>query len=184
MLHVLSLDVLLKADQGLTGIRALLELDVLRRDKHPLLPGKDDSPVVVLAVVEVDHQLLLGLVDRACEGLQDQGHLQLVAARQHDLGVDDMQDVLRVLSSGGVVKTLDFIEGRVPPSRLIAGTQLSVSAGDLEMGVLHSCLVQMLLVKLQQSGLVQVEHADALTDSNGALLLPREDSVHETHLAQ
>lgn len=95
-----------------------------------------------------------------------------------------MQDVLGVLPRGGMVITLDFIESRVPPSRLIARTQLPISTSDHQMRVLHSRLVQMLLVKLQQSGLVQVEHINALTDSDGTLLLPREDRVHETHLAQ
>lgn len=95
-----------------------------------------------------------------------------------------MQDILRVLPGGGVIIALDFIEGRVPPPRLIARTQLSIPASDLQMRVLHRRLVQMLLVKLQQSGLVQVEHINALTNSNRTLLQPREDSVHETHLTE
>jgi hypothetical protein len=93
-----------------------------------------------------------------------------------------VQHVAAVLRSGRVVVSLHLIEGRVAPVRLVAGAQLPVPTGDLEVGVLHRRLTHVLVVELEQPGLGRAQQVHALTHADGVLLERGEDGIDEAHL--
>lgn len=153
---VLRLDLPLKGDQSFAAVGALLKLDIVRGDKDLFSSGDHHCSIVEFAVVKIDDKFFLGLVDRAREGFECEGDFQLVTALEHYFCVYDMEDVSGVLASGRVVVPFYFIEGGVAPGCLAAGGQLTVSACNLEMGILHSCLANVMMIKFHKSLFIQV----------------------------
>lgn len=153
---VLRLDLPLKGDQGFTAVGAFLELDIVRGDKNLFSSGDHHCSIIEFAVVKIDDKFFLGLVDRSREGFECEDDFQLVTALEHYFCVYDMEDVSRVLARGSIVVPFYFIEGRVAPGCLAARRQLTVSACNLEMSILHSCLANVMMIKFHNTFFIWV----------------------------
>lgn len=151
--------------------------------KKKLLPLRyGNSPIVKLAVIEVNYYIFLRFIDYSIKAFVGQIYIELIATIVDDFSVDDVHNIFVVFYGWGKVVSLNFIKCCIFPIEFGGRTKLSVSTSDSKMGVLNGNLIKVMVIEEKSIRVSNWDEIEFLANRETVIPESREDSINKFHL--